>query len=52
MIRRLGMSAVAAMCLVLGVSGADAQTPKGAKELTLTATEVPLTLASGKVVKA
>src|SRR3989338_6744713 len=52
MIRRLGMPAVAAMCLVLGVSGAAAQTPKGAKEFTLTATEVPLTLASGKLVKA
>jgi FtsP/CotA-like multicopper oxidase with cupredoxin domain len=46
------MPAVAAMCLVLGVSGANAQMPKGAKEFTLTATEVPLTLASGKVVKA
>lgn len=52
MMRSLETLAVTAMCLVLGVSGAYAQTPKGVKEFTLTATEVPLTLASGKVVKA
>jgi FtsP/CotA-like multicopper oxidase with cupredoxin domain len=43
---------VAMMGVVLGVTGAHAQTPTSVKAFSLTAKEVPLTLASGKAVKA
>jgi len=48
----VGIVMLAMAWALLAVRGADAQAPKGIKDFTLTAKEVPLTLASGTVAKA